>query len=67
MMDIGYHICHNCGNKMYRQITNETYVYNGKSIKVSNVQSFKCSYCDEVILEHAEVKRIEQVILNSTE
>lgn len=62
-----YHICHICGNKMFKQITNETYVYQGKSIKVSNVHSFKCNYCDEVILEHDEVKRIEQVILNITE
>lgn len=65
MMGIDYHICHNCGNKMYKQITNETYVYQGKFIKVSNVQSFKCSCCDEVILEHNEVARIEQVILST--
>lgn len=63
-MGFNYHICHICGNKMYMQITDETYVCRDKSIKVSNVLSFKCSHCGEVILEHDEVKRIEQVVLN---
>ena len=66
-MGFNYHICHICGNKMYKQITNETYIYHDKSIQVSNVHSFKCSHCNEIILEHDEVKRIEQVVLNSTE
>ena len=64
-MDFNYHICHMCGNKMYKQITNETYVYKNKSIEVSDVHSFKCSICSEVILELNEVARIERVILNS--
>lgn len=62
-MDFEYHICHNCGNKMYPQITDETYTYQGKSILVSNVHSFKCCCCNEVILESSEVKRIEYIVM----
>ncbi len=62
-MGLNYHICHICGNKMYPQVTDETYIYQGKSVLVSNVRSFKCYCCNEVILESSEVKRIEQIVV----
>lgn len=47
---------------MLPQITNETYTYQDKTVTVSGVRSFKCIHCDEVILEHDEVKRIEKIV-----
>ena len=61
-MEREYNICHNCGNKMYPQVTDETYTYQGKSILVSDVHSFKCCCCEEALLTSDEVKRIERIV-----
>lgn len=57
------HICHICGGAMHPQIESLEYKFDGISVTVNNVCVFRCSNCEESILESAEAKRIENIVL----
>lgn len=56
------YICEECGSTMHRQVTKQTFYFNGREYEVDNIHRLVCPKCNNRVFPAGELKRIDRSI-----
>lgn len=57
-----FKICHECGGRMERCYTNNTFELNGKEVEIKGLETYVCVDCGEQVYADKEVAMIERLM-----